>query len=115
MTRKVGRPPLPRDGTKQQRLPLHATPDEYDAFMSALHADTRERFFQLDGAVTDYNIHVDEIAAERDELLRALRDVVELSHPDEVRAAFRRAQRILAQYEDNAVTGVTQEDSDNGN
>ena len=121
MTRKPGRPPLPRNGTTIRRLPVHATDDEYNGLMAALHVDTRERFFQIDGAVTDYNIHVDEIAAERDELLDAIRRLV--NYRDSVGALsfqlekaddyINRMRSILAQCEDNAVTSVTtQEDSD---
>ena len=111
MTRKLGRPPLPRDGTMIRRLPLHATDDEYNALMQALHADTRERFVQIDGAVNGYNIHVDEIAAERDELLQVLSEVREW-RGDKPNWVHDMIDEALAKYD--AVTGVTptQEDSD---
>ena len=119
--RKPGRPQLHPGDTTIRRLALVATDDEYNALMAALHADTRERFFQIDGAVTDYNIHVDEIAAERDELLNAIRRLV--NYRDSVGALsfqlekaddyINRMRSILAQCEDNAVTSVTtQEDAE---
>ena len=55
MSRKVGRPPLPRDGATIRRLVLVATDDEWEALLAALPVDSRERALYILNAATGYS------------------------------------------------------------